>query len=163
MASISTLRAGIASALTDNSLYSVFSFPPATPIANSVIVAPADPYISPSNGWHASIAPMANFVISVMVPLLDNEGNLNGMEDNIVRVFNLLAASTYTYNVTEVSAPAVLSAASGDLLTCNITEHSQFRNDRVGVAAECYKAASGCTNFIGLEWRFGDTGMPEDW
>jgi hypothetical protein len=93
MAAISTLRAGIASALTDNTKYSVFSFPPATPIANSVIVAPADPYISPSNGWHASISPMANFVISVMVPLLDNEGNLNGMEDNIVRVFNLLAAS----------------------------------------------------------------------
>jgi hypothetical protein len=28
--------------------------------------------------------------------------------------------SSYTYNVTEVSAPAVLNAASGDLLTCNI-------------------------------------------
>jgi hypothetical protein len=63
---------------------------------------------------------MAHFVVSVFVPLLDNEGNLNGIEDNIVRVFNLLAASSYTYNVTEVSAPAVLSAASGDLLTCNI-------------------------------------------
>ncbi len=33
MAAISTLRAGIASALTDNTKYSVFSFPPATPIA----------------------------------------------------------------------------------------------------------------------------------
>jgi hypothetical protein len=63
---------------------------------------------------------MANFVISVMVPLLDNEGNLIGIEDDIVRVFGLLAASSYTYNVTDVSAPAVLSAASGDLLTCNI-------------------------------------------
>jgi hypothetical protein len=63
---------------------------------------------------------MAHFTISVMVPLLDNEGNLNGIEDNIVRVFNKLAASSYTYNVTEVSAPAVLSAVSGDLLTCNI-------------------------------------------
>ena len=120
MASISTLRAGLASALTDNTKYSVFSFPPATPIANSVIIAPSDPYISPSNGWQATISPMANFTISVMVPLLDNEGNLNGIEDDIVRVFNLLAASSYTYNVTEVSAPAVLSAASGDLLTCNI-------------------------------------------
>lgn len=120
MSAISTLRAGIASALTDNSLYSVFSFPPATPIANSVIIAPADPYISPSNGWHASISPMANFTISIMVPLLDNEGNLNGIETDVVRVFNLLAASSYTYNVTDVSAPAVLNAASGDLLTCNI-------------------------------------------
>jgi hypothetical protein len=120
MAAISTLRAGIAAALVDNTKYSVFAFPPATPIANSVILSPSDPYITPSNGWHATISPMANFTISVMVPLLDNEGNLNGIEDNVVRVFNKLATSSYTYNVTEVSAPAVLSAVSGDLLTCNI-------------------------------------------
>ena len=120
MAAISTLRAGIAAALTDNTKYSVFSFPPSTPIANSVIISPADPYISPSNGWHATISPMANFTVTVLVPLLDNEGNLNGIEDNVVAVFNKLAASSYTYNVTEVSAPAVLSAATGDLLTCNI-------------------------------------------
>jgi hypothetical protein len=120
MAAISTLRAGIATALIDNTKWSVFSFPPATPIANSVIVAPADPYITPSNNSYNTIAPLANFQLSILVPLLDNEGNLNGIEDNIVRVFNLLAASSYTYNVTDVSAPAVLSAVSGDLLTCNI-------------------------------------------
>ena len=120
MSAISTLRAGLASALTDNTKYSVFAFPPATPIANSVIVSPSDPYLTPSNGWHATVSPMANFTISIMVPLLDNEGNLNGIETDVVRVFNLLAASSYTYNVTDVSAPAVLNAASGDLLTCNI-------------------------------------------
>jgi hypothetical protein len=120
MAAISTLRAGIAAALVDNTKWSVFSFPPATPIANSVIVAPADPYITPSNNSYTTIAPMANFQLSIFVPLLDNEGNLNGIEDDIVRVFSLLAASSYTYNVSDVSAPAVLSAASGDLLTCNI-------------------------------------------
>lgn len=120
MSSISTLRAGLAAALVDNSLYSVFAFPPSTPIANSVVISPADPYLTPSNGWHATISPMANFQLSIFVPLLDNEGNLNGIEDDVVRVFNLLAASSYTYNVTEVSAPAVLSAVSGDLLTCNI-------------------------------------------
>jgi len=120
MAAISTLRAGIAAALTDNTKYSVFSFPPATPIANSVIVSPADPYITPSNNSYTTIAPMANFQLSILVPLLDNEGNLNGIEDDIVRVFSLLAASSYTYNVSDVSAPAVLNAVSGDLLTCSI-------------------------------------------
>jgi len=120
MAAISTLRAGIAAALTDNTKYSIFSFPPPSPIANSVIVSPADPYITPSNNSYTTIAPMANFQLSILVPLLDNEGNLNGIEDDIVRVFSLLAASSYTYNVSDVSAPAVLSAASGDLLTCNI-------------------------------------------
>ena len=120
MAAISTLRAGIAAALTDNTKYSVFSFPPATVIADSVVVSPSDPYITPSNNSYTTIAPMANFQLSIFVPLLDNEGNLNKIEDDIVRVFSLLAASSYTYNVSDVSAPAVLNAVSGDLLTCNI-------------------------------------------
>ena len=120
MSSLSTLRAGIAAALTDNTLYSVFAFPQSTPIPNSVIVSPGDPYITPSNNSYNTIAPLANFQVSIIVPLLDNEGNLIGIEDDILRVFNLLAASSYTYNVSDVSAPAVLNAVSGDLLTCSI-------------------------------------------
>jgi len=120
MSTLSTLRAGIAAALTDNTLYTVFSFPPATPIANSIVISPGDPYITPSNNSYNTIAPLANFQVSILVPLLDNQGNLNGIEDDILRVFNLLAASSYTYNVSDVSAPAVLNAVSGDLLTCNI-------------------------------------------
>jgi hypothetical protein len=120
MSTLSTLRAGIAAALTDNTLYTVFSFPPTMPIANSIVISPGDPYITPSNNSYNTIAPLANFQVSIIVPLLDNEGNLIGIEDDILRVFNLLAASSYTYNVSDVSAPAVLSAVSGDLLTCNI-------------------------------------------
>jgi hypothetical protein len=120
MSTLSTLRAGIAAALTDNTLYTVFSFPPATPIANSIVISPSDPYITPSNNSYNTIAPLANFQVSILVPLLDNQGNLNGIEDDILRVFNLLAASSYTYNVSDVSAPAVLNAVSGDLLTCSI-------------------------------------------
>ena len=120
MSTLSTLRAGIAAALTDNTLYTVFSFPPATPIANSIVISPGDPYITPSNNSYNTIAPLANLQVSIIVPLLDNQGNLNGIEDDILRVFNLLAASSYTYNVSEVSAPAVLNAVSGDLLTCSI-------------------------------------------
>jgi len=120
MPAITTLRSSIASALTDNTKYSVFSFPPATPIANSVIVTPADPYIVPSNNEYTAISPMANFKISILVPLLDNEGNLAGIEADVVRVFALLEASSIVFNVGSVSAPSVLSIASGDLLTCDI-------------------------------------------
>jgi hypothetical protein len=120
MPAITTLRSSIATALADNTKYSVFSFPPATPIANSVIVTPADPYIVPTNNDHTSIAPMANFKISILVPLLDNEGNLAGIEADIIRVFALLDASSIVFNVGSVSAPSVLSIASGDLLTCDI-------------------------------------------
>jgi hypothetical protein len=120
MPAITTLRTSIATALTDNTKWSVFSFPPATPIANSVIVTPADPYIVPSNNDYTAIAPLANFKISILVPLLDNEGNLAGIEADIVRVFALLEASSIVFNVGSVSAPSVLSIASGDLLTCDI-------------------------------------------
>jgi hypothetical protein len=120
MPAITTLRSSIATALTDNTKYSVFAFPPATPIANSVIVTPADPYIVPSNNDYTSIAPMANFTITILVPLLDNEGNLAGIEADIVRVFALLEASSIVFNVGSVSAPSVLSIASGDLLSCDI-------------------------------------------
>ena len=120
MAAITTLRTAIATALTDNSLYSVFAFPPATPIANSVIVIPADPYITPTNNDYSSVAPLANFKISILVPLLDNEGNLAGIETDIVRVFKLLEASSIVFNVGTISSPSVLSIPSGDLLTCDI-------------------------------------------
>ena len=120
MASITTLRSTIAAALTDNTKYSVFSFPPATPIANSVIVSPADPYLTPNNNQYSTISPLANFKITILVPLLDNQGNLAGIEDDIVGVFQLLAASSISFQVNAVSAPAILNAPTGDLLTCDI-------------------------------------------
>ena len=121
MTAITTLRSTIASYLVDNTKYSVFAFPPATVIPNSCVISPSDPYITPSNGWHSTISPLANLTISLFVPLLDNEGNLQGIETDVVRVFNLLAASGLNYNVTDVSAPSVLNAASGDLLTCSLS------------------------------------------
>ena len=120
MTAITTLRSSIATALADNTKYSVFSFPPATPIANSVIVTPADPYIEPNNNDYTSISPMANFKISILVPLLDNEGNLAGIETDVVKVFQLLEASSIVFRVGSVSAPSVLPIPSGDLLTCDI-------------------------------------------
>ena len=120
MPAITTLRSTIAAALTDNTKWSVFSFPPASPIANSLIISPSDPYITPTNNDRTSVAPLANFQISILVPLLDNQGNLAGIEDDVVRVFQLLDASSIVFNVGTVSAPAVLNLPTGDLLTCNV-------------------------------------------
>jgi hypothetical protein len=63
---------------------------------------------------------LANFQISILVPLLDNQGNLAGIEDDIVRLFQLLDASSIVFNVGTVSAPSVLNLPTGDLLTCNV-------------------------------------------
>lgn len=120
-AAITTLRTTLATALVNNAIWQTFAFPPATVMANSVIVSPADPYLTPNNNSRNSISPMANFKIIMTVPLFDNEGNLNGIEETVVAVFNLLANSSLVYNVGAVSAPSVLNAASGDLLSCEMS------------------------------------------
>jgi len=120
-AAITTLRTTLATALVDNSKWQTFAFPPATVLANSVIVSPDDPYLTPNNNQHISINPTANFKIVMTVPLFDNEGNLNGIEDTVVGVFTKLYNSGLTYNVSAISAPSVLNAASGDLLSCEMS------------------------------------------
>ena len=117
---ITTLRSTVAAALANVGVWSTFAYPPSTILANSVVVAPADPYISPSNNSYASISPMANLKVIMTVPMFSNEGNLQGIEDTIVAVFNKLASSAIVFNVTAVSAPSVLSVASGDLLTADL-------------------------------------------
>ena len=101
-------------------VWSTFSYPPATILANSVIVAPGDPYLTPSNNSQNSIAPQANFKIIMTVPMYDNQGNLAGIEDTLVAVFNKLANSSLVFNVGSVSAPSVLNAESGALLTTDL-------------------------------------------
>ena len=117
---LTTLRSTLATALTNAGVWSTYSFPPSIITANSVIVVPADPYITPSNNVQV-IPPLANFRVFMTVPMLDNHGNLNGIENTIVAVFNKLNASAIVMNVGTVSAPSVLSAASGDLLTADIS------------------------------------------
>jgi len=117
---LTTLRSTLATALTNASVWNIYAYPPSVITANSVIIVPADPYITPSNNVQV-IPPLANFRVLMTVPMLDNQGNLNGIEDTIVAVFNLLNSSAIVMNVGTVSAPSVLSAASGDLLTADIS------------------------------------------
>jgi len=121
---VSTLRQTLATALAANTTYQVFAYPPATIQANSVIVVPDDPYLEPSNDSWASVGPTANFKLIITVPLFDNQGNLQGIEEAVVTMFNALFAATendtIAYNVGTVSQPQVLNAASGDLLSCEM-------------------------------------------
>jgi hypothetical protein len=118
---ITTLRTTLATALVDNTKYQVFAFPPSVVLANSVIVSPAEEYIVPTNNQHISISPMANFRLIITTALFDNEGNLNGIEDFVCGVFKKLSQSSLTYNVSAISAPSILNAASGELLSCEMS------------------------------------------
>jgi hypothetical protein len=116
---VTTLRSTIATALSNPAVWQVFSFPPASPLANSVVVEPDDPYLVPSNNGRIEVSPLANFRIKLYLPLLDNQGSLASMEDFIVDVFTKLAASTLKYSIGSVSGVSVDTTA-GDLLTTEI-------------------------------------------
>jgi hypothetical protein len=117
---ITTLRSTVATALTNNGVWSTFAFPNPTLLVNSVTVLPGDPYLQPTNDGYNTIAPLANFKILMAVPAFDNQGNLAGIETFMVAVFNKLAASGISYNVTSVSTPSITDAASGSLLTAEL-------------------------------------------
>jgi hypothetical protein len=118
-AAITTLRASLAAALANPNVWNTYSFPPPTITANSVIVAPNDPYITPTNNTNAGISPMASLRVIMTVPMYDNAGNLQGIETTAVAVFNKLAASSIVMNVAALSAPSVLDVPSGSLLTAS--------------------------------------------
>ena len=120
-AAITTLRGTLATDLANAGVWSTFAFPSPTLLANSVSVIPGDPYITPTNNDNATIAPLATFNILIAVPAFDNQGNLASIETFLVAVFNKIAASSLALTVTSVSAPSILNAASGDLLTCTIS------------------------------------------
>jgi len=120
---ITTLRSTIATALENPGVWSTFSYPPATVIANSVIVAPADgDYLVPANNTNNQLplAPMANLKVVCTVPALDNQGNLAGIESFMVAVFNKICAVGFAINVNSVTSPTIFTGQSGDLLSFTI-------------------------------------------
>jgi hypothetical protein len=121
MVAVTALRSTIATAITNDGVWSVFSFPPASPIANSVIVSPDDPYIEPQNNLQNSISPMANFKLTMIVPMFDNQGNLADIETYMVALFNILASSSLNFRVGTMSAPSVLAVDAGQMLSSDLS------------------------------------------
>ena len=117
---VTTLRTTLATALENAGVWQVFSFPPATPIAYSVIVQWDDPMLEPTNNTYGTVAPKANFKIIMIVPMYDNQGNLINIEDMVVGVFNKLATTTaLQISIGSVSAPSVLNGV--EMLQCELT------------------------------------------
>ena len=121
MSAITTLRGTIATALADNAVWQVFSFPPASPLANSIVIQPGDPYIEPSNDHYKAIKPKVNFKLVVLAPMFDNQGNLINIEDYYLNIVNKLEASSLAYTIGTFSAPAVLTGIAGDLLSGEVS------------------------------------------
>lgn len=121
MVAITALRSTLATALSNDGVWSVFSFPPASPIANSVIVSPDTPYIEPQNNQYNSISPQANFKITMVVPLFDNQGNLGDIESFAVAVMNKIAAAPFSIRVGSFSEPTKAPTDMGEMLMADLS------------------------------------------
>jgi len=119
-AAITTLRSTIATSLANDGVWSVFSYPPATPLANSIVVGTADPYLTTNDNSNLTISPTAHFKISIFVPMFDNQGNLQTIEEFMIAVYQKLAQSGLVFNAPAFNAPQVLSLPSGDLLNIDL-------------------------------------------
>lgn len=118
--SIATLRQDIATALANPTVWQVFSFPPASPLANSVVVSPDDPYIVPSNN-NFNVAAEVNFRVTMIVPLFDNQGNLGNIENFMTQVFlKLSEATNLHFRIGSFTAPSVLPVDAGQMLSCEV-------------------------------------------
>jgi hypothetical protein len=115
---VTTLRTSIASALSNAGVWDTFSYVPATPTANSVVLRYADPMLEPSNNKY-NIGVKANFTITCIVPMLDNQASIIALEEMVCAVFLKLSASTINFTVESVSAPAVLQEAQ-EMMTSTI-------------------------------------------
>ena len=118
---LTTLRTTVATALANAGVWSTFSYVPPVVIANSVMVAPSDPYLEPSNNTQNTLGPKANLKIIMVVPYLDNQGNLANMESTIVAVFNKLTNSNLVFNITSASGPSALDTPGGQFMTSDFT------------------------------------------
>ena len=121
MAAVTALRATLAAALANASVWSVFSFPPTSPIANSIYIQPDDEYLTFSNQKYDTVGPTANFKIVMIVPMFDNQANLADIEEFMVAVVNKLADSNLNYRVSNMAAPVVLGLEQGQMLSAELS------------------------------------------
>jgi len=118
--SVATLRSDIAAALANPTEWQVFSYPPASPLANSVVISPSDPYVVPSNNtWNVDAT--VNFQLTLIVPLFDNQGNLGNIETFMLGVLNKLYESGIQFRIGSFSEPRVLPTDAGQMLSSDIT------------------------------------------
>ena len=118
--SVATLRSDIAAALSNPSVWQVFSYPPASPLANSIVISPDDPYIVPSNN-NFNVDAEVNFRLTMIVPLFDNQGNLINIEDFITAAFlKLSQANSLHFRIGTFTAPSVLPVDAGQMLSSEV-------------------------------------------
>lgn len=118
---VTTLRSTIAGVLDNPGVWDVYSYPPASPTASSVVISADDPYLEPTNNDYNTVGPTANFKITMMLAQYDNKAVFQNIEEFMVAVFNKLANSTLSFRVGTISAPTGTGDEMGKMIVADMS------------------------------------------
>lgn len=121
-AAVTAIRSAIATALENPTVWQVFSYPPASPLANSVIINWDDPMLTSNNNTHTVISPLAHLKLTLVTELYDNQAAIANIESMAAAVFaKLAAAPDLIFNVRNISAPTVLGDDVGKMISVEMS------------------------------------------
>jgi hypothetical protein len=113
---LSTLRAGLKTAITSNTNYSAYDHVPEIIIPPAALILASDPYLEPivignNKNWYVRLT------LEVVSTTYSNPSALTNLEDDIETILGLIPTS---WIILSVSSPRIRSTNSTDLLTAEI-------------------------------------------
>ena len=113
--SFASVRADLATALTDDTKWQTFSYPPDNPLPNSVMILPGNPWMQPYAVGTKSVR--VGYTIKVVVNTADNQGELTKLEDFLTDLIQMLPDWVIFRSV---SAPQELQVGTAYLTVSDI-------------------------------------------
>lgn len=113
--SFASVRTNLATALTDDTKWQTFSYPPDNPLPNSVMILPGQPWIVPYTVGNKAVK--VAYTIKVCVNTADNQGELTKLEDFLTDIIDLLPDWVIFRSV---SAPQELQVGTNYLTVSDI-------------------------------------------
>jgi hypothetical protein len=113
---LSTLRAGLKTAITSNTNYSAYDHVPEIIIPPAALILASDPYLEPvvignNKNWYVRLT------LEVVSTTYSNPSALTNLEDDIETILGLIPTS---WIILSVSSPRIRSTNSTDLLSAEI-------------------------------------------
>ncbi len=113
---LSTLRAGLKTAITDNTKYSAYDHVPDIIIPPAALILAGDPYLEPiaignSKNWYVRLT------LEIVSTTYSNPSALTNLEDDIETILGLIPTS---WIILSVSSPRIRTTNSTDLLSAEI-------------------------------------------
>ena len=113
---LSTLRAGLKSAITSNTNYSAYDHVPEIIVPPAALILASDPYLEP-----VVIGNSKNYYVRLTLEIVSvtysNPSALTNLEDDIETILGLIPTS---WIILSVSSPRIRSTNSTDLLSAEI-------------------------------------------